>query len=132
MHKGGHQLESRVPQKVSFLSEGKCRLVKNNMARYDDAVSVEVKAPITLVVGRVANEDAQRGSRGKFVGGGGGEVGIARATKRAKIVIGWEGAMKGKERGAHVEGFCGKAIYDMGGGGKGICPVEGGHGSLKE
>jgi hypothetical protein len=41
-------------------------------------------------------------------------------------VVGGEGAIEGKERSAHVEGFGGEAVDEMGGGCKGIRPEGGG------
>jgi hypothetical protein len=38
-------------------------------------------------------------------------------------VVGGESAIEGKERSAHVKGFGGEAVDEMGGGGKGIRPV---------
>jgi hypothetical protein len=53
------------------------------MVRDEDAVGGKVKAPIPLMIGRIAEENAQGGARGKFVGSGGGEVRVASAPKRA-------------------------------------------------
>jgi hypothetical protein len=54
------------------------------------------------VIWWVAKKDTKSGARGKLVWSCGGEVRIARASKRSKIMIGGKGAMEGKERGAHV------------------------------
>ena len=34
--------------------------IKDNVAGYDDPVGGEVEAPVALVIGRIANENAQR------------------------------------------------------------------------
>jgi hypothetical protein len=72
------------------------------VAGNDDPVSGEVEAPVALVIRWVSKKDTKSGARGKLVWSCGGEVRIAGASKRSKIVIGGEGAMEGEERGAHV------------------------------
>jgi hypothetical protein len=72
------------------------------MTRDDDTISVEIEAPVPLVIRRVANEDAQGRARGKFVRGGGGEVGVAGASESTKIMVGRVGAVEGKEGCDHV------------------------------
>jgi hypothetical protein len=46
-------------------------------------------------------------------------------------VVGWKDAMESEESSAHMQGFSGEAIEEMGGGGQSISPVDGGHGYLK-
>lgn len=60
---------------------GKNGLVKSDVARDYHAAGSEVKATITLVLERIAKEYAASGARGKFVGRGGVEVGVAKTTK---------------------------------------------------
>ena len=50
--------------------ERKRCFVENNVTRDDDAVGGEVEAPVALVIGRIANENAQRRPRGEFVRSG--------------------------------------------------------------
>jgi hypothetical protein len=47
-------------------------------------------------------------------------------------VIGRERAIEGKEGGAHVQGFGGKTIDDVGGSGESICPICGRHRGLEK
>jgi len=54
---------------------------------------------------------------------GGGEVGVARASKSPEIMIGGKSAVEGKEGGAHVQGFGGEAVYKVGGCGESISPI---------
>ena len=67
------------------------------MAGDDDPVIGETKAPVALVIWWVAKKDTKSGARGKLVWSCGGEVRIASASKRSKIMIGEKGAMEGKE-----------------------------------
>ena len=102
------------------------------MARDDDTIFGEVEALVALMIGRVANEDAQRGARGKLVRSGGGEVGIAGAPERPEVMIGGKSAIEGEERGSHVQSLGGEAIDEVSGYGKSISPIGGGHGGLEE
>ena len=43
-----------------MMGERKRCFVENNVTRDDDAVGGEVEAPVALVIGRIANENAQR------------------------------------------------------------------------
>jgi hypothetical protein len=52
------------------------------VTRDDDPVGGKVEAPIPLVVGRVADEHAERGTRSEFVSGSGGKVRIASTPER--------------------------------------------------
>jgi len=72
------------------------------VARDDDTVGGEVEAPVALVIGRIANENAQRRTRGEFVRSGGGEVGVTSAPKGPEVMIGRMSAIDREERGAHV------------------------------
>ena len=57
------------------------------MARDDDTVGGEVEAPVALVIGRIANENAQRRTRGEFVRSGDGEVRVTGAAKSPEVMI---------------------------------------------
>ena len=94
--------------------------------RDDDTVGGEVEAPVALVIGRIANENAQRRTRGEFVRSGGGEVGVAGAPESPKVMVGGESAIESEKRSAHVQGLGWETIDEEGGGGKGIGPVGGG------
>jgi hypothetical protein len=72
------------------------------VTRDADTIGGNIKAHVTLVIRRVADNSAKSGVRGKFVGSGGSEVGVAGASKNLKDVIGRKSAVEGRERGAHV------------------------------
>ena len=85
-----------------MMGERKRCFVENNVTRDDDAVGGEVEAPVALVIGRIANENAQRRPRGEFVRSGGGEVGVTSGPKGLEVMIGRMSAIEHEERGAHV------------------------------
>ena len=66
------------------------------------------------------------------MGGGGCEVWVARATERAKLVVGGKSAVESKKGGAHVKGFSWEPIEEESGSSQGVNPVGGWHGGLKE
>ena len=106
--------------------------IEDNVAGYDDPVGGEVEAPVALVIRGVPQKHAQRGAGGKFVGCGGGEVGVAGAPEGPEIMVRRESAIEGEEWGAHVESFGGEAVDEVGGGGESIGPVGWGHRCLEE
>ena len=112
--------------------ERKSRLVEDDMTRDDDTVGGEVETPVAFVIGGVADEDTQSGAWGKFVGGGGSEVGIAGAPKNSKFMVGGWSTMECEEGSSHVEGLGGKTVKNICGSGKSVGPVGGGHGRLEE
>ena len=67
------------------LGEGKHRLVKSDMSRYNDPIRREIKTPVTLVLGGIAQEDTEGGARSDFVGCGGRHIGVACTTKNLLI-----------------------------------------------
>lgn len=77
--------------------------IKDDMPRNNDPVRSEVKTPVPFVIVRIAKEDAQRGTRSQLVGGSGGEVRIASATKDTKMIEHRRRAEEGLMRGAVVE-----------------------------
>ena len=69
------------------LSERKGSFIEDDMPRNNDSIGREVKAALSFMVSGVAQEDAQGGARGEFVGGCGRQVGITFATKDSKVTI---------------------------------------------
>lgn len=57
------------------------------MPRNNNPVSDRIKTPIPFVMKWIAKEDTHRGTGRKFVGGGGGEIGVAFAAKNTKVCI---------------------------------------------
>ena len=93
------------------------------MARDDDTIGGEIKAPVALMVRRVADESTQGGAWGKLVRSGSSEVGIAGTSENSEVMVGRKSAVKGKERSAQVQSFGGEAIDEEGGCGKSISPI---------
>jgi hypothetical protein len=84
------------------------------------------------VIGGVAKKDAQSGPWGEFVWCGGSKVGIARAAKDPKLMVGGKSTIESKMRSGHVEGLGGETIEEESSSGEGVSPIRGGHGRLKE
>ena len=57
------------------------------MTRDEDSVGGEVKTPISLMIGRVTEEDTTSGARGELMGSGRGGVGIAGTFVDTMVVI---------------------------------------------
>jgi hypothetical protein len=87
------------------------------VARDDDTVGGEVETPVTLVIRRVADESTKSGAWGKFVRGGGCEIGVTGAPKSSEVMVRRWSAMKSEERGAHVQCLGRKTIDEVCGSG---------------
>jgi hypothetical protein len=57
------------------------------MTRDGDPVGGAVKAAVSLMMRRVAKEDAESGALRKFVCGSGSEVWITGTTKNKKVIV---------------------------------------------
>lgn len=75
-----------------LLGKGKRSLVEDHMLRDDDSVGGEIKTAVTFMMSRIAKEDAQSGTRSKFVGCSSGKIRITSATENTKVIIGRLGA----------------------------------------
>ena len=84
------------------------------------------------MIGGVAKKDAQSGPRGEFVWCGGRKVGIARAAKDPKLMVGGKSTIESKMRSGHVEGLGGETIEEEGSSGEGVSPIRGRHRRLEE
>ena len=62
-------------------------LIKVNVPGSEHSVGDRIVAPISLGVGRVANEDASDRSRCKLVRSSVGSAGIAKAPKNTQVAI---------------------------------------------
>lgn len=58
-------------------------LIKNHMTRDNNPVRNGVKTPVPFMVRWISQKDTHDRAGGKFVGGGGGYVGVAVATKNS-------------------------------------------------
>jgi len=83
------------------------------------------------VIGGVAKKDAQSGPWGEFVWCGSSKVGIARAAKDPKLMVGGKSTIESKMRSGHVEGLGGETIEESSSG-EGVSPIRGGHRRLEE
>ena len=72
------------------MAEREDGFIEHHVARCDDAMGVEVKAPITTMISGVTQEDTSTGSGTKFVSGGGYLVGEAQVAKHPEVsVVQW-------------------------------------------
>jgi hypothetical protein len=90
--------------------EGKRDLIEHDVSRDDDTDCGEIETSVALVIGRVAEEDAQCGARCKFMRSDSDEVGIASASERAHVMVGGKGAIESRKGGVHLEGFGGRRL----------------------
>jgi hypothetical protein len=101
-------------------------------ARGSAGVGGEVKTPITLMVGRVTEEDTTRGARGKLMRSSGSEIGVASAPEDTKMVVRGMDAEESEVRGGVGNRLGGETVEKVGGSGEGLSPVTSGKGSLEE
>ena len=114
------------------LSKRKGSFIEDDMPRNNDSVGREVKAALSFMVSGVAQEDAQGGARGEFVGGCGRQVGIAFATEDSKVRISRRCAKEGKMRHGEAKSLGRQNVNQRSGCGEGLNPVGGRHGGLKQ
>jgi hypothetical protein len=57
------------------------------VTRDEDSVGGKVKTPISLMIGRVTEEDTTSGARGELMRSSGSEIGIASAPEDTKMVV---------------------------------------------
>lgn len=66
---------------------GKHCFIKNNMTRDDNFTTSKIKATITTLMGRIAEEDAGSGARSKFMRSSGREIMETYAAKNMEIGV---------------------------------------------
>jgi hypothetical protein len=110
----------------------KIRLIENDLTRNEDSVGGEVKTPITLMVGRVTEEDTTRKARGKFMRISGSEIGVASAPEDMKMGVRGTDAEESEVRGGVGNCLGRETVEKVGGSGEGLSPVTSGKGSLEE
>jgi hypothetical protein len=133
---GGHRIEVEEHVELGERGSGgggkrEIRLIENDVARNEDSVGGEVKTPLTLMVGRVTEEDTARVARGKLMSSG-SEIGVASAPEDTKMVVRGLDAEESEVRGGVGNRLGGETIEKVGGSGEGLNPVTSGKGSLEE
>jgi hypothetical protein len=73
------------------------------VTRDDDSIGGRIKTSVSLMVSRVAKEDAKGRTRCKFVWSGGREIGITLTTKDAEMIVGRRTTKQGRVRGREIE-----------------------------
>jgi hypothetical protein len=112
--------------------KGEVRLVENNVTRDEDSVRGEVKTPIPLMIGRVAEEDTTSGARGELMRSSRSEIGVASAPEDTKMVVGGMDAEESEVRGGVGNRLGGETVEEIGGSAEGLSPVRNGKGSLEK
>ena len=102
------------------------------MTRDEDSVGGEVKTPIPLMIGRVAEEDTTSGARGELMRSSGSEIGVASAPEDTKMVVRGMDAEESEVRGGVGNRLGGETVEKVGGSCEGLSPVTSGKGSLAE
>ena len=102
------------------------------MAGDDYPASIHVEAAVALVRGWVSEENTRGGARSEFVGGGGGEVWIAKAPEDTEGGVIWESAIENLMRYLVVDGGGGTPIEEGGGCGESLSPVRRRHEGMEE
>jgi hypothetical protein len=102
------------------------------VTRDEDSVGGEVKTPIPLMIGRVAEEDTTSGARGELMRSSRSEIGIARASEDTKMVVGGMDAEESEVRGGVGNRLGGETVEEVGGSAEGLSPVRSGKGSLEK
>jgi hypothetical protein len=102
------------------------------MTRDEDSVGGEVKTPISLMIGRVAEEDTASGARGELMRSSRSEIGIASAPEDTKMVVGGMDAEESEVRSGVGNRLGGETVEEVGGSAEGLNPVRSGKGSLEK
>jgi hypothetical protein len=115
-----------------ILGKGEGGFIENHVTGDDDTVSVTIKAEVTLVVEGIAKEGTQGGARGELMGGGSRKVGVALATKNAKMLIRGLSPEQGEVGGTETQRFGGENIQEIGSSAKSRSPEGGRNTSMKQ
>jgi hypothetical protein len=102
------------------------------VTRDEDSVGGEVKTPISLMIGRVTEEDTTSGARGELMRSSGSEIGIASTPEDTKMVVRGMDAEESEVRGGVGNRLGGETVEEIGGSAEGLNPVRSGKGSLEK
>jgi hypothetical protein len=102
------------------------------MARDENPSGGKVKAPVSLVIRGVPEEDTERGARVQLVGRSGSGVGVTRTPKHAEVIVPRRGTEEGVVRSGSGAGRGRKAVKKVGGGVQALSPEASGKRGLKQ
>lgn len=91
-----------------------------------------IVATVAFSIRRISKKDAREGSRCKFVGGGGGDVGVAKATEYAKVIVGRWMAIEEMVGSEVTTGTAWAHVEKTRGGGESFGPEARRHGGVEE
>jgi hypothetical protein len=80
------KLKVRRNARTIALGKGKGRFIKDDVPGDDDSIGGEIKAAISFVMSRIAEEDAQDRSRSEFMSGG-KHIWVTLAAKDSQMII---------------------------------------------
>jgi hypothetical protein len=81
--------------------------------RDNEAICGKIKTPIALMISRIAKEDTPRGSGSELMSSGGRKVGIAGATKNAKMLIGGCGSIESRVGAEGIQSLSGELVKQV-------------------
>ena len=106
-------------QKIKLISrtgagERKRILIKDDVSRDENSISGEIQAPITFVIGGIAEEHTKGGARRELVGSSSREVRVADASEDPKVIVGRGFPEEGEVGSTMGKGFGGETIQKVG------------------
>ena len=104
------------------LPEGELTLVEDDVPQREHAPCGEVEASVAAVIGRVADEDAQRGSGLELMGRRRGSVGEAQRAEHPKLVVAGRNAEEELEGRGGAGGTARPAVDEVRGRGERLGP----------
>ena len=113
------------------LSKGKGQLIKDNMTRDDDSIGDKIKTAVSLMMSRIAKEDAESRTGCKFMGSSGRKIGVTLTTEDPKMIVGRRTAKEGKMRGREIKGLGGQDVEEKSCSVQRLGPIRRGHARLK-
>lgn len=106
-------------QKIELISRtgaGKRKriLIKDDVSGDENSISGEIQAPISFVIGGIAEEHTKGGARRELVGSSSREVRVAGASEDPKMIVGRGFPEEGEVGSTVGKGFGGETIQKVG------------------
>ena len=115
-----------------MLGKGEIGFVKDNMTRDDDSIGDRIKTAVSLMVSRIAKEDAESRTGCKFMGSSGRKIGVTLTTENPKMIVGRRTAKEGKMRGRETKGLGGQDVEEKSCSVQRLGPIRRRHARLKQ
>jgi hypothetical protein len=114
-----------------LLGKGEIGFIKDNMMRDDDPIGGGIKTAVSLMVSRIAKEDAESRTGCKFMGSSGRKIGVTLTTEDPKMIVGRRTAKEGKMRGRKIKGLGGQGVEEKSCSVQRLSPIRRRHARLK-